>query len=229
MKAMIFAAGRGERMRPLTDTCPKPLLCVHGVPLIVWHIQNLVEAGITDIVINHAHLGEQIEHQLGNGSKWGASIQYSSETQALETAGGVAKALHLLGDSPFVAIAADVFCPQFSYANVLNALQEDDLAYLYMVDNPDHHPKGDFVLKAGRIVNGELDRLNFSGIGVYRTEMFRGITPGQKASLGPLLKNAIALGKVGGSYYSGPWTNVGTPEQLELLNGTSVETAFNRM
>lgn len=127
MKAMIFAAGRGNRMRPLTDTCPKPLLKVRGRPLIVWHIVNLVRAGITEIVINHAHLGEQIEEMLGDGSRYGATISYSHEESALETAGGIAKARHLLGEEPFVTIAADVYCPYFDFEEVKTVIQDNDV------------------------------------------------------------------------------------------------------
>lgn len=229
MKAMIFAAGRGERMRPLTDTCPKPLLCVQETPLIVWHIRNLVDAGITDIVINHAYLGKQIEELLGDGSKWGASIKYSAEEKALETAGAVAKARHLLGDEPFVAVAADIFCPSFVYRQVFNALGENDLAYLYLVDNPDHHPKGDFVLSQGRISNGDINRLNFSGIGVYRPSLFADIQAGEKAALGPLLHRAADAGQVSGSHYQGLWVNVGTPAQLEELNSHFPAQQFSQM
>ena len=155
MKAMIFAAGRGERMRPLTDTCPKPLLKVRGRPLIVWQILNLVRAGITEIVINHAHLGEMLEETLGDGSKFGAQISYSAEGQALETAGGIAKARHLLGEDPFIAIAGDLYIPHFDFEQVKTVLEENDLwgnpipsdkrdvAWLYLVKNPDHHPEGD--------------------------------------------------------------------------------------
>ena len=152
---MIFAAGRGERMRPLTDTCPKPLLTVRGRPLIVWHLLNLARAGIVDIVINHAHLGHMIEDALGDGSRYGVRISYSPEGIALETAGGIAKARHLLGDDPFVAVAGDVYCPHFDFNQVKDVLEERDpwgkpyapherdLAWLYLVKNPAHHLKGD--------------------------------------------------------------------------------------
>src|SRR5690606_27724555 len=165
MKAMIFAAGRGERMRPLTDTCPKPLLEVRGRPLIVWHILNLVRAGITEIVSNHAHLGHMIEATLGDGARHGAKIVYSPENTALETAGGVAQARHLLGEEPFIALAADIYCPHFDFAQAADALEdkdvwgnplpasERDLAWLYLVKNPAHHPKGDFSLHSFSIAN----------------------------------------------------------------------------
>ncbi len=231
MKAMIFAAGRGERMRPLTDSCPKPLLKVRGRPLIVWHILNLVRAGITEIVINHAHLGHMIEEALGDGSQFGARIVYSAEGTALETAGGVAKARHLLGEDPFVAIAADIYCPHFDFEQVLDALQDNDMwgnphpqdkrdvAWLYLVKNPSHHPKGDFALHSFSVANEGEPRYTFSGIGVYRTEIFDSITPGQSAQIAPLLRDYAARGQVGGEVYRGDWTDVGTPERLAQLNG----------
>lgn len=231
MKAMIFAAGRGERMRPLTDTCPKPLLKVRGRPLIVWHILNLARAGITDIVINHAHLGHMIEEALGDGSQYGARIVYSAEGTALETAGGVAKARHLLGEEPFVAIAADIYCPHFDFEQVKTALQDNDMwgnphprdkrdvAWLYLVKNPEHHPQGDFALHSFAIANEGEPRYTFSGIGVYRTEIFDGIEPGQSAQIAPILREYAARGQVGGELYRGDWTDVGTPQRLAQLNG----------
>lgn len=230
MKAMIFAAGRGERMRPLTDTCPKPLLQVRGRPLIVWHILNLVRAGITEIVINHAHLGHMIEEALGDGKQFGARIAYSAEGTALETAGGVAKARHLLGEQPFVAVAGDVYCPHFDFEQVKTALQDNDVwgnphpadkrdvAWLYLVKNPAHNPKGDFALNSYTVANEGDPRHTFSGIGVYRTEIFDGIEPGQSAQIAPILREYAKLGRVGGELYRGDWTDVGTPERLAQLN-----------
>jgi len=231
MKAMIFAAGRGERMRPLTDSCPKPLLKVRGRPLIVWHILNLVRAGIKDIVINHAHLGHMIEEALGDGSKFGANIAYSAEGTALETAGGIAKARHLLGEEPFVAIAADIYCPHFDFEQVKDVLQDKDpwgnphpldkrdVAWLYLVKNPPHHLKGDFALHSFSVSNEGEPRYTFSGIGVYRTEMFDSVKPGQSAQIAPILREYAARGQVGGEIYRGDWTDVGTPQRLAQLNG----------
>ncbi len=230
MKAMIFAAGRGERMRPLTDTCPKPLLKVRGRPLIVWHILNLVRADITDIVINHAHLGEQIEQALGGGSQFGARIAYSPEGTALETAGGIALARELLGDAPFVAIAGDIYCPHFDFGKVREVLEENDpwgnphpaeqrdLGWLYLVKNPAHNPSGDFALANFAIANAGEPRFTFSGIGVYRPEMFDGIERGSSAKLAPLLRKFADAGRIGGEVYRGDWTDVGTVERLEQLN-----------
>ena len=230
MKAMIFAAGRGERMRPLTDTCPKPLLKVRGRPLIVWHILNLVRAGITDIIINHAHLGDMIETALGDGSQFGAQITYSPEATALETAGGVAQARHLLGDAPFVAIAADIYCPHFAFDKLVNVLEandvwgnpypvdERDIAWIFLVKNPPYHPLGDFALHSFSIANDGETKYNFSGIGVFRPEMFDSITPGESAKLGPLLRAYADRGQVGGDLYRGTWANVGTIDDLAELN-----------
>lgn len=230
MKAMLFAAGRGERMRPLTDACPKPLLTVRGRPLIVWHILHLVRAGITEIVINHAHLGHMIEEALGDGAAFGAQIVYSAEGTALETAGGVAKARHLLGNEPFVAVAADIWCPHFDFEQVKTALQDNDvwgnphppdrrdIAWLYLVKNPVHNPKGDFALASFSIVNDGEPRHTFSGIGVYRPEMFDSVTPGESAKLAPILREYAARGQVGGELIRSDWTDVGTPERLAQLN-----------
>ncbi|MET3131056.1 MurNAc alpha-1-phosphate uridylyltransferase [Oxalobacteraceae bacterium GrIS 1.11] len=231
MKAMIFAAGRGERMRPLTDTCPKPLLTVRGRPLIVWHILNLVRAGITEIVINHAHLGHMIVDALGDGSRYGASIAYSAETEALETAGAIAHARHLLGDEPFVAISGDIYIPYFDFAQVKDALpdqdvlgnvytaEQRDIAWLYLVENPPYHPQGDFGLTLYTVSNEGTPQWTFGNIGVYRPEMFDAITPGSHAKLAPLLRQHAARGLVGGEVYGGQWTNVGSAEQLAALNG----------
>ncbi|MRV75433.1 NTP transferase domain-containing protein [Duganella sp. FT92W] len=231
MKAMIFAAGRGERMRPLTDTIPKPLLKVRGRPLIVWHILNLVRAGITDIVINHAHLGHMIEEALGDGSQFGAKIQYSREAEALETAGGIAYARDLLGDEPFLAISGDIYCPYFDFEQVKDVLHDKDMwgnpypkdkrdvAWLYLTPNPWHNTKGDFALNMYTLANTGDTLWNFGNIGVYRPEMFDGIEPGTKASLGKLLRHYVELGQVGGELYEGEWVNVGTVQQLDDLNG----------
>lgn len=230
MKAMIFAAGRGERMRPLTDTCPKPLLKVKGRALIEWHIIHLVQAGITDIVINHAHLGQMIEDTLLDGKQFGAHIQYSPEKTALETAGGIANALHLLGDEPFVAVSGDIYCPTFDFNQVRDVLNDNDLfgdpypedekdiAWLYLVPNPSFHPQGDFGLSNFTLSEEGETKYTFANIGVYRPSMFHHIKPGTKAALGPLLHEYAAKSRIGGELYYGPWYNVGTPDQLNALN-----------
>lgn len=221
MHAMILAAGRGERMRPLTDTCPKPLLQAGGKPLIVWHIERLRDAGFREIAINHAHLGAMIEAALGDGSRFGVSLRYSPEATALETAGGIRQALPLLGDTPFLVVNGDVFCDAD-----LAALRErgaglapdGDLAHLLMVPNPTHHPEGDFLLADGRLRRDGAPRLTFSGLGVYHPALFAGIAPGSRAALGPLLREAMDADRLGGTLHPGYWLDVGTPARLAELD-----------
>lgn len=220
MKAMILAAGRGERMRPLTDHTPKPLLQAGGKSLIVWHIERLVCAGITDLVINHAHLGAQIEQALGDGQRFGATIRYSDEGTALETAGGIAFALDLLGEEPFAVVNGDIYCDyDFAQLSALAAQMQrnQDTIHLVLVDNPDHHPAGDFGLQGARVTDA-APKFTFSGIGVYKPQLFSGIPRGTKAALAPLLREQIALGKVGGEHHDGIWVDVGTPQRLDELD-----------
>jgi MurNAc alpha-1-phosphate uridylyltransferase len=230
MKAMIFAAGRGERMRPLTDTMPKPLVKVRGRALITYHVNNLVRAGIKDIVINHSHLGHMIEEELGDGSRYGARIVYSHEPTPLETAGGIVNALHLLGDEPFLAVSGDIYAPYFDFEQVLDVLKDHDavgqlipvekrdIAWLYLTPNPWHNPEGDFGLTMYTLSNEGSPKWNFAGIGVYRPEMFEGIKAGEFLKFGPLMRKFIDRGQVGGEIYDGEWVNVGTLRQLEELN-----------
>jgi MurNAc alpha-1-phosphate uridylyltransferase len=215
MRAMILAAGRGERMRPLTDHTPKPLLMVGGKPLIVWHIERLAAAGITELVINHAHLGQQIEDALGDGRQWQVHIQYSAEVTALETAGGIAYALPLLGEQPFVVVNGDVFT-DIDYASL--ALPTGKLAHLVMVDNPPQHAAGDFALDNGLVLESTADRLTFSGVGVYHPSLFDSVQYGQAAKLAPLLKAAMQQQRVTGQHHHGLWHDIGTPERLEQLD-----------
>ncbi len=216
MKAMILAAGRGERMRPLTDYTPKPLLQAGGKPLIEHTIKQLVAAGFNDIVINHAHLGLQIEDRLGNGKQFGATISYSSEgEQALETAGGIINALPLLGDEVFLVVNGDI-ATDFAFAELKNLTV--DLAYLVLVNNPAHNTKGDFSLdKNGLVISTGTEQLTFSGIGLYRPELFSNIAAGQ-SKLGPVLRQAIASGRVSGQKMNGFWMDIGTPERLQELD-----------
>ena len=216
MKAMILAAGRGERMRPLTDSTPKPLLEVGGKPLIVWHIEKLARAGFTELVINHAHLGGQIVAALGDGSRFGVSIRYSPEIEALETAGGIANAMPLLGTDPFLVVNGDIFC-DYDFSNLPRELGEFS-AWLVLVDNPEHHPGGDFVLKQGKVLDEGECKLTFSGIGVYRPEMFAAIVCGAKARLAPLLREHMEAGRVGGEHHYGRWLDIGTPLRLQELD-----------
>jgi len=217
MKAMILAAGRGERMRPLTDHTPKPLLLVGGKPLIVWHIERLAAAGFRELVINHAHLGQQIESALGNGSQFGVSIQYSPEGEALETAGGIANALTLLGDAPFLVVNGDVYT-DYDFSSLLSGFAHDLLAWLVLVDNPDHNSKGDFGLEGNKVTEQGDPMQTFSGIGVYHPSLFAEVSRGDKAKLAPLLRAAMRSGKVGGEHYTGRWTDVGTPQRLDELD-----------
>lgn len=215
MKAMILAAGRGERMRPLTDHTPKPLLKVGSKPLIVWHIERLCAAGFKDIVVNHAHLGEQIETALGDGGEWGVRIQYSPEKNALETAGGIANAMPMLGNTPFLVVNGDVFTDIDFGALKLTA---PNLAHLVMVDNPPQHAAGDFCLFDGKLNSDSADKLTFSGVGIYDPALFTGIVRGAPAKLAPLLRAAMAQGLVTGTHHHGAWHDVGTPERLQALD-----------
>ena len=217
MKAMILAAGRGERMRPLTDTTPKPLLEAGGKALIVWQLEKLARSGFTDIVINHAHLGHRIEAALGDGARFGVSIRYSPEAEALETAGGIAHALPMLGAEPFLVINSDVYT-DYGFQALRQFKLGDGLAHLVLVDNPPQHPRGDFALQSGRVREGGENLLTFSGIGVYARQLFSGISTGSKVPLAPLLREAIAADRVSGERYLGRWHDVGTAERLQALD-----------
>jgi len=224
MKAMVLAAGRGERMRPLTDHTPKPLLEVGGKPLLVWHLERLARAGLREVVINHAHLGEQIEAALGDGSRWDMSIAYSPEPEgALETAGGIANALPLLGpDEPFLVINGDIWC-DWDVSQAVNVLSSANIAHLVLVPNPPHHPQGDFSLcgrevAADAATGGGVQSCTFSGIGVYRPQIFAGVRRGEPAKLAPLLRAAMAERRVSGELHAGRWVDVGTPQRLAELD-----------
>ncbi len=222
MKAMILAAGRGERMRPLTDETPKPLLSVGGKPLIVWQIERLVAAGIHEIVINHAYLGEQLVAVLGDGRAWGARIYWSPESEALETAGGIFKALPLLGAEPFLVLSADIYC-ECDYRALLDAhaLEENAQALLWMVENPEWHPAGDFVLQEGYLRLQGAPRLTYANLGLFRPEMLLEapeLAPGKKLPLRPLLDRLIPAGRIQGAKLEATWDNLGTPSQLAQLD-----------
>jgi MurNAc alpha-1-phosphate uridylyltransferase len=229
MKAMILAAGRGERMRPLTDDLPKPLLCVGGKSLLEWHLGALARAGFREVVINHAYLGAKIPAALGDGARFGLQIRYSAEGDIpLETAGGIFNALPLLGSEPFLVVNGDVWT-DFDFAR-LPPLDVEALASLILVPNPPQHPKGDFALQSNSL--GSLDiiadpvrlaapdcatRYTYSGIGIYRPTFFEGCTPGRFPLL-PLLRRAAAVGRLRGRIYDGFWSDVGTPERLRDLD-----------
>lgn len=212
---MILAAGRGERLRPVTDSIPKPLVMVRGKSLIQHHIEALVAAGITELVINHAWLGDKIVQTLGNGQQWGASIQYSAEgANALETGGGIYNALSLLGNAPFVVVNGDIFT-DYPYATLLQ--QPQKLAHLVLVNNPPQHPRGDFALQKGEVRQEGIEKLTYSGIGVYSPAFFQHCKAGA-FPLAPLLIEAMARQQVTGECYGGLWNDIGTLERLEKIN-----------
>lgn len=216
MRALIFAAGRGERMRPLTLTTPKPLLSVGSKPLIVWHLEALAKAGIVDVVVNTAHLAARFPEVLGDGSRYGVRIAYSHEgDEPLETGGGMRRALPLLGTAPFVALNGDIWC-DYDFARLPR--EPAGLAHLVLVDNPPQHPRGDFTLDAsGFVGDGADERLTFAGIGVYRMEILAGEWR-ETFKLAPLLYQAARERRVTGEHHRGAWTDVGTPERLAELD-----------
>ncbi|WP_434672950.1 N-acetylmuramate alpha-1-phosphate uridylyltransferase MurU [Pseudomonas sp. R1-15] len=215
MKAMILAAGKGERMRPLTLTTPKPLIRVGGIPLIEYHLRALAAAGFTEIVINHAWLGQQIEDHLGDGSRFGVQIRYSPEGEPLETGGGIFRALPLLGNEAFLVVNGDIWT-DYDFSALRRPIP--GLAHLVLVDNPEHHPKGDFILAGGQVNDGEpgADKLTYSGIAVLDPQLFAGCADGA-FKLAPLFRRAMAAGQVSGSRLEGRWVDVGTHERLSQV------------
>lgn len=213
---MILAAGRGERMRPLTDTLPKPLLEVDGKALIFYHIEKLVASGFEEIVINIAHLGYKISDTLGDGSKYGIKIRYSDEqaSGALESAGGIKKALSLLGDKPFLVVNGDVFC-DYNFDTQFNL--GDKLAHLILVNNPNHNPNGDFGLDGTLVLNDADNKYTFSGIGYYNPKLFDSVDLA-KSALAPLLRQEIENEKISGKIFHGDWHDIGTPQRLQDIN-----------
>ena len=218
MRAMILAAGRGERLRPLTDTVPKPLIEVRGKPLIAWHLERLAADGFREVVVNVAHLAASIVEALGDGRRWGVAITWSREQEALETAGGIAYARALLGDAPFLAVNADVYC-EYPFASLrTKAVLGGLLGHLVMVPNPPFRPQGDFSLVQGKVGGLPAPRYTYSGIAVFDPRIVDGVEAGSKAPLAPLLHKAAAAGLLGGEVHTGPWNDVGTPERLAELN-----------
>lgn len=231
---MLLAAGKGTRMRPLTDDLPKPLLRAGNKMLIEYHLEKLARSGFADIVINHAYLGSMIESALGDGSRYGVTIHYSAEQEGLETAGGIANTLPLLTDTacqrPFVVANADIFC-QLDFASLYPVLEQMNstanslLAHLILVDNPAHHSEGDFWLhpQSGQLSQSGgtgWSKLTFGGIGVYHPLLFKDIAPGRSQKLAPLLREAMDGGKVSGAYFAGTWMDIGTPERLRELDAS---------
>ena len=219
---MILAAGRGERMRPLTDRVPKPLLPVAGRPLIAHLIERLARAGVNELVVNVSHLADQVERELGDGSRLGVRITYSREAVALETGGGIAYALPLLGAAPFAVVNSDIYCDyDFTRLAAAAAKLAPDApgAHLVLVDNPSHHPDGDFCLEQGKVAaDGTHPRLTFSGIGVYPPALFAPVARGAKCQLAALLRPAMAQGHVSGEHHRGLWLDIGTPQRLADLD-----------
>lgn len=220
MKAMILAAGLGNRMRPLTLYTPKPLLEVGGKPLIVWHIEKLKKIGVTEIVINSAWLADKLISSLGDGSQFGVDIRWTREDEGLETAGGIINALPLLGTDPFILVNGDVWTTM-DFEALRHIKLNDDLAHLVLVDNPKQHPEGDFTLFDGRTFTFDQDvtgeNLTFSGVSVIHPKLFDGLEPG-KRPLAPLLKQAMQNQKISGEKLKGAWVDVGTPERLMELD-----------
>lgn len=212
MKAMILAAGRGERLRPITDRLPKPLLEVSGKPLIVHHLEALSGAGFTEVVVNLSWLGDQIRDLLGNGGDFGLTIEYSEEPEALETAGGILQALPFLGER-FIVVNADIFT-DYDFSQLRHC---DSLAHLVLVDNPQHHPQGDFSINQSKLGTDGSPRYTFSGIAQYHRGFFAGLSPGKQA-LAPLLFAAVDRQQVTGELFHGNWTDIGTLERLQALN-----------
>jgi len=222
-RAMILAAGRGQRMRPLSDVRPKPLLEAGGKPLIAWQIERLVTAGFDDIVVNVAHLGAQIETALGDGARFGAMLRYSRESEPLEVAGGIATASPVLGEGIALVVSADIYA-EFDYASLrsrLLAMEASAAAphlHMVMVPNPAYHPNGDFVLRAGQLALDGASRLTFGNIALYRTSLFRELPRGKKLKILPLYQDWISRGWASGEIYNGYWANVGSPDELVRLD-----------
>jgi MurNAc alpha-1-phosphate uridylyltransferase len=216
MKAMVLAAGRGERLRPLTERTPKPLVEVGGKALIDWHLEHLAAAGCREAVINVSHLGEQIVAHVGDGARYGMRIAWSREDEPLETAGGIAKALPLLGAEPFLLVNSDIYC-EYAFSRLKEIALTTHLTHLVLAPNPAHHPDGDFTLDAGIVGNGAAPRYTYAGVAVVSPALVAGVNPGDKVPLGPLLRRAAGERKLSGELFNGLWTDVGTLARLTEL------------
>jgi len=220
MKAMLLAAGRGERLRPLTERLPKPLVEVGGKPLIGWHLERLAAAGVSEVVVNVSHLADAIVERLGDGRRFGLAIRYSREAEPLETAGGIAKALALLGREAFLLVNGDIYC-EVAFAALANVDLGGRLAHLVLVPNPPHRAQGDFALDAAGLVgNAGEPRYTYAGVAVVSPQLVSGLRPGEKAPLAPLLREAAERRLISGELYRGLWQDVGTPERLSELEST---------
>lgn len=216
MKAMVLAAGRGERLRPLTDRVPKPLLEAGGKPLLAWHLERIAAAGVREVVINVSHLGAQIVERFGDGARHGIGIRWSHEPEPLETAGGIAQARDLLGAAPFLLVNADIWC-DLSLALLARLALDDRLAHLVLAPNPPHNPRGDFSLREATVGDDAAPRYTYAGIAVISPKLVADLAPGTKAPLAPLLRAAAARGAVTGEVHRGAWHDAGTAERLEKL------------
>jgi len=216
MKAMLLAAGRGERLRPLTDEVPKALVEAGGKPLIGWHLERLARAGFREAVINVSHLGERIVERLGDGRSYGLQLRYSRERERLETAGGIANALPLLGAEPFLLVNADVYC-ECDFGRLRTVRLGERLAHLVLVPNPAHRAEGDFSLRGGAVGDEPSPRYTYAGVALMKPALVAPVKPGEKAALGPLLREAARRGEIGGELYQGLWQDVGTLARLAEL------------
>lgn len=216
MKAMLLAAGRGERLRPLTDRIPKPLVEVAGKPLIAWHLERLARSGCREAVINVSHLGEKIIEHVGDGARFGLRVSYSREAEPLETAGGIAQALPSLGVEPFLVVNADIYC-EIDFVRLLGFDLRQRLAHLVLIPNPPHHPRGDFTLRAGLVGYEEAPRYTYAGVAVMSPELVRSVKRGSKSPLLPHLRSAADQRRLAGELFTGLWQDVGTIERLAQL------------
>ena len=227
MKAMLLAAGRGERLRPLTEKMPKALVEAGGKPLIGWHLERLAASGLREVVINVSHLAGQIIEMLGDGARYGVRIAWSREPEPLETAGGIANAQRLLGAGPFLLVNGDVYC-EYDFSSLFNIKLENSLAHLVLIPNPPHHPKGDFTLERGVVGNAPAPRYTYSGIAVMSPALVASVPAGEKAPLAPLLRAAAEQGRISGELYAGRWQDVGTVERLAELRAHLASNYENR-
>ena len=216
MKAMVLAAGRGERLRPLTERVPKPMVEAGGSALIDWHLRRLAAAGLRDAVINVSHLADQIVAHVGDGARYGMRVAWSRETEPLETAGGIANARALLGEEPFLLVNSDIYC-EVDFSPLKSLPLRSNRAHIVLVPNPLHHPEGDFTLESGMVGNGAAPRYTYAGVAVVSPSLVSGVNPGDKVPLGPLLRKAAGEGKLSGELFRGLWTDVGTAERLAEL------------
>lgn len=227
MKAMILAAGRGERLQPLTDAMPKALVPAGGKPLIAWNLERLARAGCREAIVNVSHLGEEIVERIGDGSRYGLRIAYSREAQPLETAGGIANALALLGDAPFLLVNADIYC-EYDFSRLKSISLKTSLAHLVLVPNPAHRRDGDFTLESGIVGNGTAPRYTYAGVAVMSPALVAGVAPGTRAPLAPLLRAAAQRRLLSGELFGGLWQDVGTMERLAELERQLASRHENR-